>query len=141
MKRSLHILIWYTYVLFNHVYVALIIHIPVSIKIWKCFLDQCIEDNVFYWGNDILDSKEKLFFDSEKQCQAACFAESKCNVWSYHKGNKRCYLKTSIGDDIRKKPAYISGTRTCDGKDFFLILSVVSIVTFFNLFAFLPNHL
>ena len=81
----------------------------------KCFIEQCFENNIGYWGNDILDSKDHLHFDSKEHCQAACFAESKCIVWSYNKQIKRCFLKTTVGNDIRKNKDFISGPNTCNG--------------------------
>ena len=90
-------------------------------KYW--FLGQCFQDNIAFWGDFIQDNTTlrgdfitQLHADNEYHCQVACYEEPECNVWSYHKLHEKCYLKTTVGNDIRSHDNYISGLKTCDGE-------------------------
>ena len=69
-------------------------------------------DGVGYWGENAGDSHG--FVESPEDCQAACYSEPECTVWSYQKNTQLCSLKKN-DNDARKKEAYISGPKTCHG--------------------------
>ena len=75
-------------------------------------LGQCFWEETAIWGNDI-NKTEELFFNRVEKCQAACHDEPKCNVWSYSKETNRCYLKTTISNDVKKDVSFISGPKNC----------------------------
>ena len=78
-------------------------------------------DEIEYWGNDILASSDILYADREEVCQAFCSLEPECNAWTFDRQDERCYLKTTMGNDIRStvpddSKDFISGPKTCDGE-------------------------
>ena len=78
-------------------------------------------DKIAIWGNDILASSDQLLVHREEVCQAFCSLEPECNAWTFDRQNKRCYLKTTMGNDIYStvnddSKDFISGPKTCDGE-------------------------
>ena len=61
---------------------------------------------------------ERLYFNLQKKCQAKCFAEPNCTVFSYLRHTttykKRCLLinGNDIGNDIQAGPLWVSGPKT-----------------------------
>ena len=74
----------------------------------------CFQHNIGYWSNDILDNESQLFVDTAEDCQVACYERDECNAWSYIKTNQRCFLKSTVGNDIIFVKNFISGPKTCD---------------------------
>ena len=79
-----------------------------------CFLGQCFWDNTAFLGH--FEIITQLHADNEYHCQVACYEEPECNAWTYSKHHEICYLKTTVGNDIRSSNNHISGLKTCDGE-------------------------
>jgi len=63
-----------------------------------------VHPNTDYPGNDInLRRKDKT--NSYKECRTLCEEAEGCNAYTYHRGSKNCYLKSSIS-----RKAYKGGT-------------------------------
>ena len=75
-------------------------------------------DGISYGGENVVagDSDSQIVFDSPEDCQAACYSEPECVVWSYHKNSHLCYLKKTNGN-AGTDTNYISGPKYgCNGK-------------------------
>ena len=86
---------------------------PFSHKEYNYVSGQCFKDKVVFLHNDI------RYQDSvavPEYCQAMCYSEFKCKAWSYCKSSKRCFLKTTVGNDITTNDDFISGPKSCTGK-------------------------
>jgi hypothetical protein len=74
-----------------------------------------------YFGSD-LNWPEKLT-GSAKDCQADCFEESKCDVWTWDNNRDYCFLKYKEAvNNKRKRSKHISGPKNCPGMFKILLL-------------------
>ena len=63
-------------------------------------------------GNDIQD----VVSNNPSDCQEACSTETTCNVWTFSPSEQKCWLKTTVGNNIIPHVDRISGPKTGDGK-------------------------
>ena len=75
--------------------------------------EECFEDGIEYSSNVNIRATA---LDSAEYCQSMCYAVSACNAWSYHKTQKKCWLKTTADTDTVANSDYISGPKSCVGK-------------------------
>ena len=77
----------------------------------------CVQENIFYAGNDI----RNISFVAPSQCRQECQKEPDCEFWSFFAGT--CYLK-SDRTNVTSRTNSTSGTMFCPGKtnyDHFII--------------------
>ncbi len=74
-----------------------------------------------YQGSDLHWLEKQT--DSAKDCQADCFKESNCDVWTWDIENKLCFpkYKEAVNNKI-KLSEHISGPKNCPGMFKILLL-------------------
>ena len=51
--------------------------------------------------------------NSPEECQAACAADVRCQLWTYRKAGKKCLMKTGPNNEKKENTDAISGPKTC----------------------------
>ena len=75
------------------------------------------------------DAPTDIFTPSDETCRARCKAENTCNVWSWQKLSKMCYLFETKSE--KELPGFTSGEKNCKGDTLASILFISYNVTYY----------